>query len=139
VLYRWERKVLHWLEALGHRTRRDLGAAQALQASLPDSLAAYKVLLAAALLTDDAAKARAVLLHPCAQRPRSVARHRMVAGVDLRRARPARRSGGRVPAEFDALLGDLERVQQDPADASYLRGVRTWVGSDANRRRRETA
>jgi len=139
VLYRWERKVLHWLEpsATG---RADLGAAQALQASLPDSLAAYKVLLAAALLTDDAAKARAVLLHPV---PSALAALHDIAWLraSIYVVRDLREDRAPVPAELDALLGDLERVQQDPADASYLRGVRTWweatrIGADEKLRRK---
>jgi hypothetical protein len=125
VIYRWLRKELHWLEGKQFAPVPALPAAQALQASLPDSLQAYYILLAAALFAEDAAAARAVLLRPV---PGNLAALHEVAW--LRAAiyvtRELREDRALVDAELDQVLGDLERVQQDPGDASYLRGVRAW-------------
>jgi tetratricopeptide (TPR) repeat protein len=125
VLYRWWRKERHWLEPSAVLPVSDLESAIALQASLPDSVAAYSILLTAALLADDAAKARTVLLRPV---PAALAALHDVAWLraSIYVVRDLREDRALVPAELDAVLGDLERVQQDPTDAAYLRGVRTW-------------
>jgi hypothetical protein len=125
VLYRWLRKERHWLEPSAVLPGSDLDSAIALQASLPDSVDAYRILLAAALLADDAGAARAVLLRPV---PKALAALHDVTWLraSIYIDRDLREDRALVPAELDALLGDLERVEQDPADAAYLRGVRTW-------------
>jgi hypothetical protein len=124
-LFRWLRKELHWLEPSAAKPGPDLDAAIAVQANLPDSAAAYRILLAAALLADDAAAARAVLLRPV---PKALAALHDIAWLraSIYVDRDLREDHAPVPAELDAVLGDLERVEQDPADAAYLRGVRTW-------------
>lgn len=121
----WLRREVDWPQPTLPALQACLPAVVELQQDLPDSLDAYAMQLVAAVLSDDDELAWNTLLRPI---PAAFAD---LHGLALRRAEIFVRralAADRVPTEAESarVFGDLERIQGDPRDANYLRGVLCW-------------
>lgn len=124
--FRWVRKEWDFAsEGMMQAVARSLPAALALQRSLPESRLAYLIVLGAAALTDDDAAALDAIRAPI---PTALSGLHDLASLraSLFVTRHLRMDRSAPEADLDAVLGDLERAQQDPRDASWLRGVLQW-------------